>query len=64
MRLDGHDDAVPEPVWRLFEDIAPRCPRLRGVTLERMEGTVTGAADVTVLREELKRARRVLARLA
>jgi hypothetical protein len=64
LRLDGHDDAVPEPVWRLFEEVAPRCPGLRGVTLERMEGTVTGAADVAVVREELRRARRILARRA
>ena len=62
LRLDGHDDAVPEPVWRLFEDVAPRCPALRGVTLERMEGTVTGAADVAVVREELRRARWTLER--
>jgi uncharacterized protein len=63
VRLDGHDDAVPEAVWRLFERVAPRCPNLRGVTLERMEGTV-GEADVPVLREELRRARRVLAGIA
>lgn len=59
MRLDGHDDAVPEPVWALFDRVAPRCPNLRGVTLERMEGTV-GASDVAVLRDELRRARRAL----
>ncbi len=56
MRLDSHDDAVPERVWSLYERWAPRCPRLRGVTLERMEGTV-GDGDVPVLREELRRAR-------
>ena len=58
MRLDSHDDAVPEPVWRLYERVAPACPNLRGVTLERMEGTV-GAEDVPVIVEELARARRV-----
>src|SRR6185436_7021490 len=36
-RLDSHDDAVPEAVWRLAEAVLPRCKRLRGVTLERME---------------------------
>jgi uncharacterized protein (UPF0276 family) len=59
LRLDGHDDAVPEPVWALAEQIVPRCPSLRGITLERMEGTVA-AADVARLGEELARARRLL----
>jgi uncharacterized protein (UPF0276 family) len=59
--LDGHDAAVPEAVWRLFEHVLPRCRRLRGVTLERMEGTVT-EADLPLLREELGRARRPVAR--
>lgn len=61
MRLDSHDHAVPEPVWQLLAEVAPRCPSLRGVTLERMEGTVT-AADVPVIAEELRRARALLAR--
>ncbi|CAN90298.1 hypothetical protein sce0141 [Sorangium cellulosum So ce56] len=62
LRLDGHDDAVPEPVWRLLDEVAPRCPNLRGVTLERMEGTVHGAGDAAAVREELRRARRALGR--
>jgi uncharacterized protein len=62
MRLDAHDTAVPEPVWALFEQVAPRCPNLRGVTLERMEGTVEDE-DVPVIRAELRRARAVLERL-
>ena len=59
MRLDSHDSSVPEEVWRLLERTAPRCRNLRGVTLERMEGTV-GEADVPVLREELRRVRRIV----
>jgi uncharacterized protein (UPF0276 family) len=62
MRLDSHDHAVPEPVWQLLEDVAPRCPNLRGLTLERMEGTVT-AADVPAIAEELGRARATVTRL-
>ncbi len=62
MRLDSHDHAVPEPVWQLLEAVAPRCPNLRGLTLERMEGTVT-TADVPVIAEELRRARALAARL-
>src|SRR5262249_15363585 len=58
MRLDAHDGAVPEAVWRLFDRVAPRCRRLRGVTLERMEGTVTSRADVVQVRSEIQRARR------
>ena len=58
-RLDSHDHCVPEEVWELYEHAAPRCPNLRGVTLERMEGTVE-PADVEILRGELARAREVL----
>jgi uncharacterized protein (UPF0276 family) len=59
LRLDSHDDAIPEEVWRLFEQTAPRCTNLRGVTIERMEGTVD-EGDVDGLRRELRRAREVL----
>jgi len=56
LRLDSHDHAVPDEVWALTERVLPLCPNLRGVTLERMEGTV-GADDVPNLRAELRRAR-------
>lgn len=59
LRLDSHSGAVPEEVWRLLADVAPRCPRLRLVTLERMEGTV-GPEDVAPLGAELERIRAVL----
>lgn len=59
LRLDGHDDAIPEEVFRLFEATWRRCPNLRGVTVERMEGTVT-AGDVAGLRDEVRRARSIL----
>ncbi len=59
LRLDSHDAAIPEEVWRLYEAFAPRCPNLRGVTVERMEGTV-GEDDVAGLREELRRARELV----
>jgi uncharacterized protein (UPF0276 family) len=59
LRLDSHDRAIPEDVWALYERVAPRCPNLRGVTVERMEGTVDDG-DVVVLRDELRRARRVI----
>ncbi len=60
-RLDSHDDAVPERVWQLLELVLPRCTALRGVTLERREGTVE-AADVAVLAEELGRVRYLVER--
>ena len=53
LRLDSHDGAAPDEVLRLLEKVAPRCPNLRGITLERMEGTV-GAPDVAVLAAELR----------
>jgi uncharacterized protein (UPF0276 family) len=56
LRLDSHDNAVPEDVWKLFGDIAPRCANLRAVTLERMEGTVR-QPDAALIADELRRAR-------
>lgn len=61
VRLDSHDDDVPEEVFALLARVAPRCPRLRGVTLERMEGTVVDDAGVARLGRELDRVREVLA---
>ena len=55
--LDSHDSAVPDEVWRLLRFVRPRCPNLEGVTLERMEGTVT-PRDVPRLRHELRRLKR------
>jgi len=59
LRLDSHDHAVPEEVWALLDRTLPRCANVRGVTLERMEGTV-GEADVPLLRDELRRVRRAV----
>lgn len=59
LRLDSHDAAVPEDVWALAERVLPLCPNLRGLTLERMEGTVE-PPDVALLREELRRARTLI----
>jgi uncharacterized protein len=59
MRLDSHDHGTPEEVWALLDGVLPRCPNLRGVTLERMEGTVE-QEDVAQIREELRRVRRAL----
>lgn len=64
LRLDGHDHAVPEEVWSLYERVAPRCPNLRGVTLERMEGTVLDDATARDVGSELERARDLARRLA
>ncbi|TNE87468.1 MAG: DUF692 family protein [Deltaproteobacteria bacterium] len=60
MWLDGHDGAVPEPVWRLFEAVLPYCPNLRGVLLERMEGTLLDA-EVPEVDRELRRLRALCA---
>ncbi len=61
LRLDSHDGAVPELVWRMLEAVAPRCPNLRGVTLERMEGTLQGG-DELVLAGEFERLRAIVQR--
>jgi len=55
-RLDSHDGAIPEPVWALYERAVPRCRNLRGVVVERLNGTFK-AADVPALRDELRRAK-------
>lgn len=62
MRLDSHDDGVPEPVWTLLEQVVPACTQLRAVVLERMEGTVTDD-DVPRLRDELTRIHDVVCRI-
>lgn len=56
LRLDSHDTGVPEAVWTLLEQVAPRCPNLRGITLERFEGTVR-PEEVAALTAELARLR-------
>lgn len=62
VHLDGHDGAVPEDVWALLDEVLPRCPNARGVTLERMEGTVHEDATVTLLHLELERLQGAIAR--
>ncbi|MGE3808153.1 MAG: DUF692 family multinuclear iron-containing protein [Gemmataceae bacterium] len=57
-RLDSHAGPVPEPVWAVFERLRPRCPNLRGVVLERLDGSF-GPEEVPALRDELRRARRI-----
>lgn len=61
LRLDSHDGPVPEAVWRLLAEVLPRCPGLRGVTLERMEGTLADG-DEKLLRDELRQVRRLVRR--
>lgn len=58
-RLDSHDGPVPEAVWSLFERVLPRCRNLRGVVVERLNGTF-GPAEVPALAAELRRAKEML----
>lgn len=62
LRLDGHDGPVPELVWTLLDEVLPRCPHLRGVTLERMEGTVRSDAAAREVVAEMTRLRTALER--
>lgn len=55
-QLDSHDARVPDRVWQLLDAVIHRVPGLRGVTLERLEGTVEDA-DVPGLVDDLGRAR-------
>ncbi len=58
MRLDSHDAPVPEVVWRAYERLRPRCKNLRGVVVERLDGTMSDD-DVSPYRDELRRAREI-----
>jgi uncharacterized protein (UPF0276 family) len=57
--LDGHDRRIPEAVWSLLDQVLGRCPGLRGVTIERLDGTLEHD-DVDVLAGEIGRARRTV----
>jgi uncharacterized protein (UPF0276 family) len=58
-RLDSHDGPIPEEVWRLLERVRPRCRNLRGIVVERLNGTF-GAADVPRMRDDVRRAKELL----
>lgn len=58
MRLDSHDGAVPEPVWQAFAQIRPRCPQLRGVVVERLDGSIQ-PDEAPLLCDEVRRAQRI-----
>lgn len=41
MRLDSHDDAIPEAVFDLYEYVLPRAKNLKGVIVERLNRTLS-----------------------
>ncbi len=55
-RLDSHDDSVPEEVWTLAEKTIPKCPNLRGIVVERLNGTID-PGEVPALAAEVQRAK-------
>jgi uncharacterized protein len=57
-RLDSHDGPIPEPVWSLFEEVRPKCTNLRGVVVERLDGTIE-PNDVPNLAAEVQRAKQI-----
>jgi uncharacterized protein (UPF0276 family) len=58
-RLDSHDGPVPEEVWRALDRVLPRCPNLRGVVLERNDGTLDDA-NRGAFEAEVRRLRSIL----
>jgi uncharacterized protein (UPF0276 family) len=58
-RLDSHDGDVPQDAWRALERLLPRCPNLRGVVLERNDGTLD-ASNVGRFEDEVRRLRATL----
>lgn len=59
MRLDSHDGAVPEPVWRAYAAALRRAPNLRAVVLEWLPDGMT-AADGAQFAADFARAREAL----
>ncbi|MGE3174183.1 MAG: DUF692 family multinuclear iron-containing protein [Planctomycetota bacterium] len=56
LRLDSHDGAVPEPVWRAFGAALPRATALRAVVLEWLPDGMT-AEHADVFTADFERAR-------
>jgi uncharacterized protein (UPF0276 family) len=59
LRLDSHDGAVPEPVWRALDRALPRAPNLRAVVLEWLPDGF-GPAAGALLAADFDRARAAL----
>ncbi len=59
LRLDSHDGAVPEPVWRAFATTLRRAPNLRAVVLEWLPDGFDAPA-ATQLARDFDRARSLL----
>jgi len=59
--LDVHSDLIPEPVWELFQWIAPRLPHLSGVVYELLEQALP-IVGTNGVRSQLERIHRVLER--
>jgi len=57
-RLDSHDGWIPETVWDLYENILPLCKNLRGVVVERLDGTLE-EKDVPPFESEFRRAKQI-----
>jgi uncharacterized protein len=60
MYTDAHCGVVPEAVWQLLAEVAPRCPNLESVTYEFHESSYL-ALGAERLAAQLHRARTVLA---
>lgn len=58
---DAHSGPCPDEVWRLLDDVLPRCPNVRGVTFEIVAGHYDRlgpdviAAEVARMREAWER---------
>jgi len=55
IRRDTHDDAVPERVFELLEEILPRCPAVEAVVFERLGHTLPDRGSRERFLEVLKR---------
>jgi hypothetical protein len=60
-RVDSHDAPVPEPVWGAFERHLSRFRNLRGVVVERLDGTIERGTEAE-FEAEVRRAKEVWGR--
>lgn len=60
IRRDTHDEAVPETVFQLLDDVLPRCPQTRVVILERLGNTLEGPEDAERFRDDFRRMKAII----
>lgn len=61
IRRDTHDDDVPEAIFTVLPAVLRRCPNVKAVILERLEGTIEPEADGAGFRDDFARLKNIVA---